>query len=174
MRSAPKAFLWYQLVDNKAGTCQLPWSGVHVGVARLQHNICPLKLGLQSDMLTVIDFYLPITRIVVEYTYRSPRGRICARGRITNIKVRSRRLFGMSWSIGCCFVCLFFDYFFSVGGCVFLCRIFFMSRYADALCIGPWRMICVVMHRMWVTMAKSMSMAGIVMGRCGIRMSTKR
>jgi len=78
----------------------------------------------------------------------------------------------MSWSIGCCFVCLFFDYFFSVGGCVFLCRIFFMSRYADALCIGPWRMICVVMHRMWVTMAKSMSMAGIVMGRCGIRMST--
>ena len=34
----------------------------------------------------------------------------------------------MSWSIGCCFVCLFFDYFFSVGGCVFLCRIFFMSH----------------------------------------------
>ena len=121
-------------------------------------------MGLQSN-ISHYWFRLAIARIVVEYTYRSPRGRICARGRITNIKVRSRRLFGMSWSIGCCFVCLFFDYFFSVGGCVFLCRIFFMSRYADALCIGPWRMICVVMHRMWVTMAKSMSMAGIVMGR---------
>ena len=38
----------------------------------------------------------------------------------------------MSWSIGCCFVCLFFDYFFSVQVGSRRLGSFFMSMQADA------------------------------------------